>query len=136
MAVRKTASRRNCQRISRRRAPIALRVPISRVRSLTEIVMIAMTPMPPTSRAMDEIATSARNVAPLICSHSRSAVSWVMMSKSFGSSRRSPWRMRITSVTSRTASSRATPSRGTAPISRNCIRPRRDCERRTPNCFW
>ena len=64
--VRNTASRRNCHRISRRRAPSALRTPISRVRSVTEIIMIAMTPMPPTISAIDEITTSARNVAWLI----------------------------------------------------------------------
>ena len=64
--VRNTASIRNCQRISRRRAPSALRTPISRVRSVTEIIMMAMTPMPPTISAIDEITTSARNVAWLI----------------------------------------------------------------------
>ena len=53
-AVRNDASSRNCQRISFRFAPIARRVPISRVRSVTEMVMIAMTPMPPTSRATDD----------------------------------------------------------------------------------
>ena len=47
------------------RAPIALRTPISRVRSVTETIMIAITPMPPTSNAIDEIMTSARN-APVI----------------------------------------------------------------------
>ena len=57
---------RNCQRISRRRAPSALRTPISRVRSVTEIIMIAITPMPPTISAIDEMTTSARNVAWLI----------------------------------------------------------------------
>ena len=56
--VRTAASIRNCTRISRRRAPIALRTPISRVRSVTEMVMIAMTPMPPTISAIDEITTS------------------------------------------------------------------------------
>jgi hypothetical protein len=36
MLVSTTASMRNCQRISCRRAPSALRTPISRVRSVTE----------------------------------------------------------------------------------------------------
>ena len=49
-----------------RRAPSALRTPISRVRSVTEIDMIAITPMPPTISAIDEITTSAKNVAWLI----------------------------------------------------------------------
>jgi hypothetical protein len=43
-----------------------LRTPISRVRSVTEIIMIAITPMPPTIRAIDEMTISARNVALLI----------------------------------------------------------------------
>ena len=64
--VRNAASIRNCHRISRRRAPSALRTPISRVRSVTEIIMIAITPMPPTISAIDEMTTSARNVAWLI----------------------------------------------------------------------
>jgi hypothetical protein len=33
--VRTMASKRNCRRMSRERAPMALRIPISRVRSLT-----------------------------------------------------------------------------------------------------
>src|SRR5436190_20109057 len=45
--VRNAASIRNCQSTSRRRAPSAVLTPISRVRSVTEIIMIAMTPMPP-----------------------------------------------------------------------------------------
>ena len=35
--------------ISRRRAPIAIRMPISRVRSVTDTSMIFMMPMPPTN---------------------------------------------------------------------------------------
>ena len=58
-----TASSRNCQRISRRRAPSALRTPISRVRSVTADRHDAITPMPPTISAIDEMTTSARNVA-------------------------------------------------------------------------
>ena len=41
---------------SARRAPIALRMPISRVRSVTETSMMFITPIPPTSR---EIAATA-----------------------------------------------------------------------------
>ena len=58
------------------------------VRSVTEIIMIAITPMPPTISAIDEITTSASSTARLICSHVRSRASCVMMSKSFGSSSR------------------------------------------------
>ena len=61
--VRNAASIRNWNRISARRAPSALRTPISRVRSVTEIDMIAITPMPPTISAIDEMTISAKNVA-------------------------------------------------------------------------
>ena len=43
-----SASMRNWARMSRRRAPTALRMPISRVRSRTETSMMFMIPMPPT----------------------------------------------------------------------------------------
>src|SRR5262249_46396124 len=63
--VRKAGSIRTCQRSPRRRAPSAFRTPISRVRSVTEIIMMAITPIPPTMSAIEEITTSARNVARL-----------------------------------------------------------------------
>ena len=50
MPVRVMASIRNCTVTSPRRAPMALRTPISRVRSLTDTSRMFMTPMPPTSR--------------------------------------------------------------------------------------
>ena len=59
-SVSVAASTRNCQRISRRVAPSALRRPISLVRSVTETIMIAMTPMPPTSSATLDSETIAR----------------------------------------------------------------------------
>ncbi len=52
MSVSTTASTRNCTRMSRSRAPIDMRMPISRVRSATLTSMMFMTPMPPTSRLM------------------------------------------------------------------------------------
>ena len=45
-----TASTRNCSRTWPSTAPIARRMPISRVRSVTETSMMFMMPMPPTSR--------------------------------------------------------------------------------------
>src|ERR671926_132849 len=41
------ASKRNCRTMSLRRAPIALRTPISFVRSVTLTSMMFITPMPP-----------------------------------------------------------------------------------------
>ena len=57
ISVSVEASTRNCQRMSRRLAPIDLRSPISRVRSVTEIIMIPITPTPPTIRPTLERAT-------------------------------------------------------------------------------
>src|ERR1043166_1723169 len=49
IAVTITASMRNCVRMSLRRAPTALRMPISLVRSVTDTSMMFMTTMPPTT---------------------------------------------------------------------------------------
>ncbi len=53
------ASMRNCSRISCGCAPTAMRMPISRVRSVTLTSMMFMMPMPPTSRDMPAIAPSS-----------------------------------------------------------------------------
>src|SRR5882762_6487701 len=50
------ASVRNCQMTSRRRAPMALRTPISRVRCVTDISMMFITPTPPTRSPIELIA--------------------------------------------------------------------------------
>ena len=49
-AVSDPVSTRNCATMCRRVAPSARRMPISRVRSVTEASMMFMIPMPPTSR--------------------------------------------------------------------------------------
>src|SRR5437868_13706533 len=60
--VRVAASTRNCHRTSRRVAPMALRRPISRVRLVTDTIMIAITPIPPTSSAMlDSTSITKKN---------------------------------------------------------------------------
>ena len=46
------ASTTNCARMVRSFAPSALRMPISRVRSVTDTSMMFMMPMPPTSSEM------------------------------------------------------------------------------------
>src|SRR5882672_6354160 len=48
MTLNVTASTRNCTRMSPPRAPTAMRMPISRVRSVTLTSMMFMMPMPPT----------------------------------------------------------------------------------------
>ena len=52
-----TASTRNCSSTSLATAPMARRMPISRVRSVTDTSMMFMMPMPPTMRLI--IATAA-----------------------------------------------------------------------------
>ncbi len=56
-----TASIKNCRRIADLGAPIALRMPISRVRSVTVTSMMFMTPIPPTSSEIPATIAS-RNV--------------------------------------------------------------------------
>ncbi len=62
ISVRITASTRNWPRIERRRAPSALRTPISRVRSVTETSMMFMIPTPATSRAIEAIPMAATRI--------------------------------------------------------------------------
>jgi prepilin-type processing-associated H-X9-DG protein len=50
---------RNCRRMSRGVAPIALRMPISRVRSVTETSMMFMIPIPPTTSEMTATALNS-----------------------------------------------------------------------------
>ena len=54
-----TASTRNWPRMSRVRAPTAMRSPISRVRSVTDTSMMFMMPMPPTSSETEATAASS-----------------------------------------------------------------------------
>ena len=85
-----TASARNWVRMSERRAPIALRMPISRVRSVTLTNMMFMTPMPPTS---SEIAATAPSsvVKTLVVSLEVSRIEpWLMTWKSTTSRCRPP----------------------------------------------
>ena len=61
-----SASSRNCRRIAARGAPIAMRMPISRVRSVTETSMMFMMPMPPTIRLIEPIAASSAEIAAVV----------------------------------------------------------------------
>jgi hypothetical protein len=76
--------------MSRRRAPSALRTPISRVRSVTETSMMFMIPIPPTRRLTAAIpASSSVNTSV----------------DSFSATRKSD-RLRIVNVSARSAGSR------------------------------
>ena len=57
---------RNCSRMSEGVAPMALRMPISRVRSVTDTSMMFMMPMPPTSREMTATALRSEVIVPVI----------------------------------------------------------------------
>ena len=52
-----TDSTRNCRMMSRRRAPRALRTPISRMRSVTDTSMMFITTTPPTIRLIPVTTT-------------------------------------------------------------------------------
>jgi hypothetical protein len=62
---RVTASSVNWRRMFFLVAPMALRMPISRVRSVTETSMMFMTPTPPTMSPTDETATMKRKRPPV-----------------------------------------------------------------------
>ena len=55
-----TDSMRNCIMMFWKVAPKALRMPISRVRSVTDTIMIFMMPIPPTTREMAAILPKKR----------------------------------------------------------------------------
>ena len=78
-------STRNWRRISTRRAPVAFRIPISRVRSVTETSMMFMTTMPPTRSDIDAMATVTAKKVRLMLAHSSKKVSFVEIAKSSSS---------------------------------------------------
>src|SRR5271169_2185793 len=65
-AVSMIASSVNCNRMSRLRAPTALRTPISRVRSVTLTNIMFITPTPPTTNPTLETANIPTNRPPVI----------------------------------------------------------------------
>ena len=71
--------------MSRRRAPSALRMPISAVRSVTLTNMIFMTPMPPTIKPTDEIAMAMMPIIPKMLSNCVMKAFAVFTSKLFAS---------------------------------------------------
>ena len=80
--VSSTASTMNCDRMSVLVAPIALRMPISRVRSVTVTSMMFMTPMPPTSRLMAATAPSRMVKTELVELDVASRLAWLRTWKS------------------------------------------------------
>ena len=73
VTLRITASARNCSNTCIRCAPIAIRRPISRVRSVTDTSRMFMMPMPPTSSEIDAtVASSSAMILLLPSATSRS----------------------------------------------------------------
>ena len=92
------ASTRNWARMSRPRAPMALRMPISRVRSRTDTSMMFMIPMPPTTSEIEAIPPSSRVSVPLIEDAAASSWVWSKMLKSSSSVAARSWRSRSSAV--------------------------------------
>ena len=93
-------------------APSALRTPISRVRSVTLIIMIATTPTPPTISPIPDSVIMTRKKTPVILPQVSKSLSWVITAKSFSCAGRSPRCARMVATTSSIASSRVTLARG------------------------
>ena len=72
-----SASIKNCIRMFPRAAPMALRMPISRVRSLTLTSMMFMMPMPPTSREMPAMPPSIRERVAVVSLRVESISVWL-----------------------------------------------------------
>ena len=78
VTLRNTASARNCSSTCSRRAPIAMRRPISRVRSVTETSRMFMMPMPPTSSEIEATAASSSAMTAAAALRRRSAI-WLRL---------------------------------------------------------
>ena len=76
------ASTRNWARMSRPRAPMALRMPISRVRSRTETSMMFMIPIPPTTSEIEAMPPRRRVSVELIEDAVSSSWAWSKTLKS------------------------------------------------------
>ena len=92
------ASTRNWARMSRPRAPTALRMPISRVRSRTETSMMFMIPMPPTTSEIEAMPPSSRVSVALIEDAASSSWVWSKTLKSSSSAAARSWRSRSSAV--------------------------------------
>ena len=91
---------RNWLRMSRLRAPIALRIPISLVRSVTVTSMMFMTPMPPTRSEMAATAPSSTVNTRLVAALVWRSVAWLRTLKSAWLGSEMRWRASRTEVTS------------------------------------
>ena len=87
MTLSSTASTRNCSSTWMRRAPIAMRMPISRVRSVTETSRMFMMPMPPTTSEIEATDASSSAMTRLLSSAALVMSLRLLTLKSFGLAR-------------------------------------------------
>ena len=78
-------STRNWKSTSEPRAPMAIRMPISRVRSVTETSMMFMMPMPPTTSEIDAIAASRPVITDVVLVAAAAMAVWSRTVKSSAS---------------------------------------------------
>src|SRR5581483_738390 len=97
---------RNCRSTSERRAPMALRMPISRVRSVTDTSMMFMMTIPPTMREIPAMAIMAAKNLLLRSDHSVRKLALVSAAKLSGCPGRSCRRERMMTRAPSMASSR------------------------------
>ena len=90
--VSTTASTRNCRLTSRRLAPMALRRPISRVRSVTVVSIMFMMPMPPTTSEMPAMAASSSVSVRVVEVAVEARSAWLITEKSAELGSVMPWR--------------------------------------------
>ena len=98
-------SMRNCARMSRLLAPIDIRKPISRVRSVTETYMMFIMPMPPTSSEIPATAASSTVIMSVVEVSIDDSSCCERIEKSSSSSALRRWLVRRMSVISPIASS-------------------------------
>ena len=97
-------SSRNCSRMLRCLAPIALRMPISFVRSVTDTNMIFMTPMPPTNSEIPVTSRPISRTTPTMLLNAPIRESSLLIEKSSPSAGRSLRILRISPMTSNSRS--------------------------------
>ena len=95
-----TDSIKNCRRMLTLLAPTAMRMPISRVRSVTETSMMFMMPMPPTTSEMTAMEASSMEVTLVVLRRASSICERLRTAKSSVSPPRILWRSRSSIVIS------------------------------------
>ena len=93
------ASIKNWSRMWRRRAPTAIRKPISRVRSVTDTSMMFMMPMPPTSSEMLAITAISRRIV-VVMTTAMAAISDTLLTSKSSLPGLTRWLSRSTRMTS------------------------------------